>query len=176
MGSPSEKLKETIHFVCRKTGTGSKVLGAVRLQKILWNFDLRSFQATGYACTGAVFVRGFRGPYAPLASEAIVQLVRERRFFADTTKFFDNDKARLVGKGETNKSLFSSRELAWLQEAMREICDDRSTGSVDGKWHEVAWRIARLGEEIPFEATAVTIVRPSKEAIEAFKNDLHLAR
>jgi len=93
---PSEKLKETIHFVCRTLGRKSGVLGAVKLQKILWYFDARAYLATGYACTGAAFFRGFHGPYAPQVREAIVQLVRERRFFSNTTQFYDNDNARFL--------------------------------------------------------------------------------
>ena len=171
---PTEKLKEAVHFVCRSMATQPDLVGAVKLQKILWYFDVRAYQATGQTATGAVFVKGLYGPYTPEVGVAISQLVSEGRFFADTDKFFDNEKARLIGKGET-KSLFTDRELCWLADTTKEICADHSAASISEESHGPVWRMARLGEEIPFEATAVTLVHPSKEALELAKKDLELA-
>jgi hypothetical protein len=174
--APSEKLKEAVHFVCRTMATRPDLLGAVKLQKILWYFDVRAYVATGQTATGAVFVKGLHGPYTPEVDDAISQLVSEGRFFADTDTFFDNEKARLIGKGETRKSLFTDRELRWLAETTKEICEDHSATSIRERLHGPVWRMARFGEVIPFEATAVTLVRPSTEALELAKKDLGLAR
>jgi hypothetical protein len=175
MDASSQKLKEAVHFVCRRMATRPELLGAVKLQKILWYVDVRSYGVTGKTVTGAVFVKGKYGPYTPAAAPAIRELVREGRLNADTEQYFDNEKMRLIGNGETNKTILTARELCWLDEITEEICECHTAASISEKSHGSIWQMAAYGEEIPFEATAVTLVRPSQEAVELASKDLSLA-
>jgi hypothetical protein len=175
MNSVSRKLTEAIHYVCRRMATRPEQLGAVKLQKILWYVDVRSYGATGKTVTGALFVKGKYGPYTLAATPAIRELVRERRLHADTEEYFDNEKTWLIGKGETNKTVFSARELTWLEEVTKDICECHTAQSISEKSHGPIWQMASYGEEIPFEATAVSLVHPSQEAVELARKDLSLA-
>jgi len=175
MDISDEKLKEAIHYICRRMATRLELLGAVKLQKILWYVDVRSYGITGNTVTGAVFVKGTYGPYTLAAGPAIHQLVREGRLHADTEEFYDNEKTRLIGKGETNKTVFSARELKWLEEITEDVCECHTAQSISERSHGPIWQMASYGEEIPFEATAVTLVRPSSEAVELARKDLSLA-
>jgi hypothetical protein len=37
------KLREAVHFVCKKMALDTAKLGAVKLQKIIWYFDVKSY-------------------------------------------------------------------------------------------------------------------------------------
>ena len=175
MDTVSQRLKEAVHYVCRRMATRPELLGAVKLQKILWYVDVRSYGATGKTVTSAVFIKGKYGPYTLAATPAIRELVREHRLHADTDEYYDNEKTRLIGKGETNKTVFSARELTWLEEITKDICECHTAQSISEKSHGPIWQMASYGEEIPFEATAVSLVRPSQEAVELARKDLSLA-
>jgi hypothetical protein len=175
MDTSSQKLTEAVHYICRRMATRPELLGAVKLQKILWYVDVRSFGVTGKTLTGALFVKGKYGPYTLAATAAIHQLVREGRLHADAEEYYDNEKARLIGKGETNKVVFSTRELSWLEEITKDVCECHTAQSISDRSHGPIWQIAAYGEEIPFEATAVSLVRPSQEAVELARKDLSLA-
>jgi hypothetical protein len=175
MDTVSQKLKEAIHYICRRMATRCELLGAVKLQKILWYVDVRSYGVTGKTVTAAAFVKGTYGPYTLAATPAIRELVREGRLHVDTEQYHDNEKARLIGKGETKKAVLSTRELGWLEEVTKDICECHTAASISEKSHGPIWQMAAFGEEIPFEATAVSLVRPSQEAVELASKDLSLA-
>jgi hypothetical protein len=150
-------------------------LGAVKLQKILWYFEARSYVLTGSPAVGATFVKGHYGPFTREIEPVVRELVAARRLYAGSTEFYDNEKAVFIGKGETDRSVFSDRELRWLEEITLDICESHTAASISEKSHGPIWRMASLGEEIPIEAVAIRIKPASPAATEAAKHDLEIA-
>ncbi len=169
------KLREAVHFVCKKMALRPEKLGAVKLQKIIWYFDVKSYLSTGRAATGATFVKGKYGPYTREIGDVVDDLVSAGRLFADTEEFFDNEKTRLIGKGETDISVFSDKERRWLDEISTDICENHTAASLSERSHGAVWRMAQYGEVIPFAATAIRLRRPSPETLAAVKKELGLA-
>jgi hypothetical protein len=168
-------LKEIVHYICKRMALQPEKLGAVKLQKIVWYFDVRSYGLTGQVVSGAKFVKGRYGPFTRDLSGAVLTLVSEGRLFADTTDYFENEKARFIGKGTTDETLFNERQLRWLDEIITDVCENHTADSISERSHGLVWRMARLGEEIPFAATVVSLKRPSKEAVELAREDLSSA-
>jgi hypothetical protein len=150
-------------------------LGAVKLQKIIWYFDVKSYLFTGKTATGATFIKGQYGPYTKEIGEVVKELVTTDRLFTDSEEFYDNEKTRFIGKGQTDLSVFSDKEQRWLDEISTDICEDHTAGSVSERSHSAVWRMANYGELIPFPATAVQLRRPSPETIAKTKKELGLA-
>lgn len=173
--APKAKLREAVHFVCKKMALQPDKLGAVKLQKIIWYFDVKSYLFTGKTATGATFIKGKFGPYTKEIGDVVKELVKADRLFTDSEEFYDNEKTRFVGKGETDLSVFSDKEQRWLDEISTDVCEDHTAGSISERSHGAIWRMARYGELIPFAATAVQLRRPSAEAIEKTKKELGLA-
>jgi hypothetical protein len=168
----SSKLIEAVHFVCKKMALESHKLGAVKLQKIIWYFDVKSFLFTKKTVTGATFTKGEFGPYSLEIGEAVRKLVAEDRLFMDTEDYFGNDKARFVGKGLTDLLLFSDEERRWLDEITTDICENHTADSISERSHGAIWRMAEYGEVIPFAATAICLRKPSAQSVEAVRKEL----
>jgi hypothetical protein len=167
-----KKLKEAVHFVTKKMALEPHKLGAVKLQKTIWYFDVKSYSFTGKTATGAIFTKGEFGPYAVAIGEVVRQLVAEDRLFTDTEDYYGNEMARFIGKGPTDLSVFTDKEKRWLDEISTDICENHTAASVSERSHGAIWRMAELGEIIPFAATATLLRKPSAEAIEAIKKEL----
>jgi hypothetical protein len=175
ISDPAAKLREAVHFVSKKMALEPHKLGAVKLQKIIWYFDVKSYSLTGKTATGAVFTKGEFGPYAVAIGAAVLQLVAQDRLFTDTEDYFGNDKARFIGKGSTDLSVFTDKEKRWLDEITTDICESHSAASISERSHGAIWRMAQYGETIPFEATVSLLRKPSAEAVEEVKKELGLA-
>ena len=169
------KLKEAVHFVCKKMALEPRKLGAVKLQKIVWYFEVKSYLFTRQPATGATFTKGEFGPYSIQIGKAVRELVAEDRLYTDTEDFYGNEKARFVGKGSTDASVFSEKEKRWLEEITTDVCENHTAGSISERSHGAIWRMAEYGETIPFAATVFIIRHPSAEAIDAVKRDLGIA-
>jgi len=169
------KLREAVHFVCKKMALEPAKLGAVKLQKIIWYLDVRSYGLTGRTVTGATFVKGQYGPYTREIGSAVKELVSADRLFTDTEEFFDNEKTRFIGKGATDMSVFSDRERRWLDEISQDICEGHTAGSISDRSHGAIWRMARFGEVIPFAATTIKLRAPSAETIATIRKEFGTA-
>jgi hypothetical protein len=169
------KLREAVHFICKKMALEPHKLGAVKLQKIIWYFDVKSYLLTGRTATGATFTKGEFGPYTTDIRKVIQELVADDRLFTDTDDYHGNEKARLIGKGSTDLSVFSEKEKRWLEEITTDICENHSAASISERSHGAVWRMAAYGEKIPFAATATRLRKPSAEAVEAIKRELDVA-
>ena len=180
MIAPSEslvdraKLREAVHFVCRKYASQTEKLGAVKLQKVIWYFDVRSYQFRE-PLTGANFKKGEFGPYTTDISYVVNELVRSDRLYTDTEQFFDNDKTRFIGQGPSDLSAFSERQRRWLDEISDDVCENHTAGSVSERTHGPIWKMAIYGEQIPFEAAIIRLRGPSAEAVDTMRKELGLA-
>ena len=173
----ARKLREAVHFVCKKMAHEPEKLGAVKLQKILWYFDVWSFVMTGSTFTGAVYIKKDYGPYTTAIHAIVNDLKRLGRLHTDVDdEYYGNEKAVFVGKGSTDLSVFTERERRRLEEITVDICESHSATSISEKSHGPVWRMSTLGEEIPFEAAAIKLFPASTETIELIRRDLDLAR
>ena len=170
-----DKLREAVHFVCKKMALRPEKLGAVKLQKIIWYFDVKSYLFTGKTVTGATFVKGYYGPYTREIGMVVEELVSADRLYTDTEEFFDNEKTRFIGKGTTDLSLFSEKERRWLDEISTDVCENHTANSISERTHGAIWKMAQYGEAIPFAATAMKLRKPSPETVATVKKDLGLA-
>jgi uncharacterized protein YwgA len=170
-----QKLKEVVHFVCKEMALEPEKLGAVKLQKIVWYFDVKKYITTMHTFTGASFVKSEFGPYSYDVKNALNDLVNEGRVHQNSQDHFGYEKAKLIGIGSTDLSVFSDNEIRWLEEITKEICDNNTAASISEKTHGPIWRMASLGEPIPFQATAIRLLKPSKEALEDAQKELGLA-
>jgi hypothetical protein len=168
------KLREAVHFVCKKYALQTGKLGAVKLQKVIWYFDVKCTRMNRSSFTGATFTKSEFGPCSRDIEAVLRELAASDRVHADTEDHHGTDKARLIGKGATDLSVFSERELRWLDEISSDICDNHTAESVSERSHGPIWRMAACGEPIPFEAAVVPLRRPSPQDIEAIRQALEL--
>jgi hypothetical protein len=145
----------------------------VKLQTILWYFDAQSYFFTGKTSTGAKYIKKEHGPFSFEIPKAIEKLVLAKRLFTDENPDHHGlEKAEYFAKGQTNTSVFDSRELRWLDELIKDVCENHTAASISEKTHGCVWKMAQLGEEIPFAAVAVRFRPPSQETKDRLKSEL----
>lgn len=167
-----KKLKNAVHYICRKMGAEPDKLGLTKLHKILWMTDVKSFQIKAKAFTGGKYIRMDHGPFMQGLNQVLSTLVNEGKLYADKTDFHGYEKARLIGKGAPDTSLFSERELRWLDEHIDFICYTQTATTASDKTHGRMWRLLENGEPMPFEAEIIRFLKASPETIKWAKNEL----
>ena len=157
-----EKLKETVHFVCRHAPS-PELLGAVKLHKILWLLDGEIFRIWGQSSTGERYIKKPWGPWSTHADKVIHELEHEGRLRVEEVDYFEKPKKQYYAKGESNESLFKPRELRVLRDAIEIVCLEHTAESISDKTHDRIWEIAELNEEIPHHALLVKNLLPITE-------------
>lgn len=149
----TDKFAALVHYIVHSCDP--KQLGAIRLNKALWYIDVLAYQTTGVPVTGETYRRRQFGPVPgsimpvldTLARDGKI-LIKRAEYAYETTKFFsleDPDEAALT----TAEKRLASVVLDALLE--------RSANAISERTHDVIWRAARDGEEIPLYATLVAV-------------------
>jgi uncharacterized phage-associated protein len=147
-----KKFKELILYVSEKLFADPK-FGAVKLNKVLYFSDFLAFAKLGKPITGATYQKLEQGP-------APKQLLPARRELeaSDDAEWVDRaylggyTQIRVIPKREADITKFTADEIAIVDRVIDEL-RNRSAAEVSALSHEaVGWRIAQLGQEIPYES------------------------
>lgn len=152
------KLKETVHFICWKAS--GLTLGSIRLSKIIFCADRYTYISTQAPMIADEYIRGDQGPYLKDLRQAIAELAEERKLGIKklrmgTRNFKDY---QLVKSPEIH--ILTEEEQALLERLTHTVCTDYSAEEISEATHNIAWKMAGVGEKIPLAAQLV--VGPSK--------------
>jgi Protein of unknown function (DUF4065) len=154
-----QKFKRLVHYIIWKVGRHDW-FGATKLNKILWFVDARAYVLTGKPITGETYARGEFGPIPKHIIPIQNELERER-----TIRITKEGKlTRLVALTPAQPSWFSTEELQSINWWINHIDKNHTAASISEETHDYAWRIAKMGEELPLFAYRVArIQEPSEE-------------
>jgi uncharacterized phage-associated protein len=145
-----EKFKALVQYVCYRCVDPSK-LGATKLNKILWFADVLHFVEYGKPITGETYVKRQFGPAPRHVLNVLDELqqenklvIREREFTYDVRMFMAREKPDI--------SAFTPEQVSLVDWVMEQICDRHTATSISEATHDVIWKLAEVGEEIPYEA------------------------
>ena len=144
------KFKAIIHYVCDKAGSDPSVLGAIKLNKVLWYSDAINYMVTGSSITGEMYVKRQHGPVPKHIPAAIEELIKEKKIVrgkVDHFGFMKNEYHVIV---DVDKSIFSANEISLIDEAFEHVCLKNTAKSISEETHGIIWQIAEMGEEIPY--------------------------
>ena len=144
------KLKELILLICRECRDPEK-LGAVKLQKILWYSDGRSFTMTGEPITGETYIKGQYGPISPASNALMRELESEGKLVIQDVEFHGKTKKEYIAKADADRTLFTDKELSFVMENIKNICEDHTASSISERSHNLVWEMADMHEPIPYE-------------------------
>ncbi|MEE9303803.1 MAG: Panacea domain-containing protein [Thiotrichaceae bacterium] len=172
MAQGSAKLKEIVHYICRKKALHPEQLGAVKLHKILWYTDIRSYRITGETLTGASYKRMQQGPFANELNDVVTELAKEQKLTVREVEYFEYDKYEFVGKGTPDISMLEDRQIRWIDEQIDAICEGHTATSISEKTHDKMWQGAEMHESLPVSAAAIRFIEPGQEAIDWARSEL----
>ena len=161
-----DKFKALVLYVVWRT-SDARDFGATKLNKVLWFSDARSFEAYGKSITGETYVRQKFGPVPrhilPILTElqeaGLIQASSERHFYYEVTRYNAHQPP--------DTSIFSADELGLIDWWVKHVTEEHTATSISEKSHDYAWKIAKMGEELPFHAFLASRVRqPRDEELE----------
>ncbi len=143
-----DKFKNLVHYVC-SISPNPKVLGATKLNKILWYSELNSFLSLGKPITGAKFVKRQFGPVAKATLPVLENLRSEGAIVIIDTEYFGKPKKEYISLRKPDLSAFTADEVSIVAEVTKIICEKHTASSISAASHDDIWQMAEIGEEIP---------------------------
>lgn len=147
------KLKALVHYVCH-IAPDSRKLGATKLNKILFYSDTNAYLERGKPITGETYIKHQYGPISRHVNKALQDLESERAiriaentgrygFETYTIKFYASLRAPSI-------DCFAPEEINIVDDVVRVICNEHSARSISEASHDIVWKNAEIGEEIPY--------------------------
>ena len=145
-----ETLVEAIHYVCELASPNPEQLDQIKLNKVLWYADARSYMRTGESITGAAYLRKPFGPVARGNLPAVEML--EKRGALRRGKVASGS-----GHWNTHFDVIEPFARKNLTESDIEIIDDvyksvvagHTSMGVSERTHGEIWQLADRDERLP---------------------------
>ena len=130
--------------------------GAVKLNKILYFSDFMSYARTGQPITGAEYVKQKNGPVPKRLVPVREGLEAKKEAAIQKRKSLSGyEQHRLVALREPKLSHFSAEEITFVDRVI-ETLEARNASEVSEISHNRIWRVASMGQPIPYEAVFVS--------------------
>ena len=144
------RLKEAILYVCQKASE-MEFFGAIKLNKILWRADFRSYAERQIPVTGRQYQRLAMGP-APVEMPPVVNdLLRTGAIVIERRRVGRHEERRHIAKAAPVLRAFSPEDLDYLGEAIEHY--RYLTGSeASDESHGVAWKTREDGDPMPYQS------------------------
>lgn len=147
-----DKLKTLVHYVCWKVKNPAD-LGAIKLNKVLWVSDLRSFVERGQPITGERYVKRQLGPVPFSILGVVKELQQEHKLVVRQNESYGNPKTDYIAlKRPDIGSVFTADEISLIDDAIHFVCHRHTAMGISERTHDVIWKLAEIGEDIPYEA------------------------
>ena len=164
-----EKFKSAIHYVCHKADDPS-VLGAIKLNKVLWYSDAINYVVSGKSITGETYLKRQFGPVPKHVLSAVEQLISERKIARGRVDHFGYMKTEYISIQEPDLTPLTGADVERINEAFDHVCLNHTARSISEETHGEIWDMALMGEEIPYETVLVS------QLAEIDENDVTWAR
>lgn len=144
------RLKEAVLYVCSRSN-GMERFGAVKLNKILWRADFRSYHIRATAVTGRQYQRLPMGPAPVEMPPIIAEMLREKIIEIERHQVGAYVERRHVALVDPVLNLFSKDDIEFLDESISHYWNMTGIESSDQS-HGVAWKTRENGDPIPYQA------------------------
>jgi len=147
----TDRLKTLVHYVCFLAKDPS-VLGATKLNKILWYSDVITYRERGKSLTGETYIKHFYGPVPKHIDSVIQKLQDEKKLAVREVGAWGYPKKEFFALSRPELSAFDPEEISIVNEVANYIFDRHTASSISNLSHDEIWKSAELGEEIPIYA------------------------
>jgi len=149
------KLRELILYVVSRCSNDPR-FGAIKLNKILYYVDFYAFGWTGKSVTGSQYQRLPNGPAPKHLVPVRDEMIEKGELETGARLLLNGEKqTRFSGKRPADVSLFTSRELALVQEVIDSL-EELTAKEVSDKSHGRAWKNLPDGTLIPYQAVFIS--------------------
>jgi hypothetical protein len=144
------RLKEAVLYVCQKASE-MEFFGAIKLNKILWRADFKSYAERQVPVTGRQYQRLSMGP-APVEMPPVVNdLLRSDAIVIERRQVGRHVEKRHIAKVAPVLRAFSAEDLDYLDEAIEHYRYLTGSEASDDS-HGVAWKTREDGDPMPYQS------------------------
>ncbi len=146
----TRKYQAVVHYICDKASANPSVLGAIKLNKVLWYSDTVNYKIHGKSITGEVYVKRQHGPVPKNILRLIDSLVEGGVIARGKVDHFGFLKNEYIAIKDADLSLLSAEEVSLIDAAFEHVCLNHTAKSVSAETHGRIWQLAEMGEEMPY--------------------------
>jgi len=143
------KFKTLVHYICWKVEDPRR-LGATKLNKILWFSDLLTYLNFNAPVTGARYVKRQFGPVPVALLPVVEELRNDGKLAVRDVEYFGKPKREYFALETPDVSSFSPEEISLIDSIIQSVCEDHTASSISELTHNEAWKMAEIGEDLPF--------------------------
>jgi hypothetical protein len=153
--NPRQRMWELILHIAKASIYDGKY-GKTKLYKILYKSDFTAFRLLGRPITGAKYVRLLNGPIPDNIDELLSDMVASGDAKWEARPIPDRKpQMRVVAQREPDYTLFSARDIAFVDEVIRDLWNSSGTDAAD-ETHGIVFQVLQLKEAIPYEASIIS--------------------
>lgn len=166
-----DKMRAVILRACHTCAPDD--LGAVKLNKVLYYFDMISYAHRRVSVTGATYRKRPNGP----TSDQLLFLLRDMEAAGDieirNVDYHGYEKKEYIAKATEPINVLNEDELGLLDDVIDFVCRQNSAKSISEYSHSLPWEMAEMGGVIPYHSAMLLIPsQPSPEAFEAVQKGM----
>ena len=147
----TDRLKTLVLYICYLAKDPS-VMGATKLNKILWFSDVLSYRDRGESLTGETYIKHLYGPVPKHIDSIIKNLQDEKKLAVREVDAWGYPKKEFFALSKPELSGFDPEEISIVNEVANYIFDNHTATSISSLSHDGILQSAELGEEIPVYA------------------------
>lgn len=146
-----DKLHHLTHYIISRCDEPS-VLGATKLNKILWFSDAWAYMRLGSPITEARYEKRQFGPVPSGILNVQNNLVKNGRIILRQGAYGGYPQTQFVSLTTPDINGFSGPQISLVDSIISDICHNHTAASISQASHDIVWDAAELGEEIPLYA------------------------
>ena len=160
-----DKMRAVILRACHSCD--AQDLGAVKLNKVLYYYDMISYAHHRYSVTGAVYRKRPNGPTSDQLLFVLRDMARDGEIEIRTVDYFGYMKKEYHAKIDEPEHVLNDAEKSLLDDVIDFVCTRNTAKSISEYSHSLPWEMAEMGGVIGYE-TAMLLF-PSQPSPEAFE-------
>ena len=143
-----EKFKDLVHYVCAAC-SDTELLGAIKLNKILWLSELLSYLNDGQSLTGENYLKRQFGPVPGHILSVLEELESEQKILVRNVTQYGRPKREFISLEEISIDWLSVGQLKMIDDVIEDICQNHTASTVSKFSHTQVYDAAKTGENIP---------------------------
>jgi len=147
------KLDALVHYICARCEKPG-LLGATKLNKVLWYSDVFAYAQDGQSITGAVYVKQQFGPVPKGIMGARARLEASGAIMETKALSHGYSQTQFIACKPADISIFTAAQISLVDSVLEAVCTNHTASSISRLSHDSIWDSAALGEEIPMAAAA----------------------
>ena len=163
--TPSEvKLRELILHIAHKS-EGDQNFGKVKLYKLLFFCDALAYLRFGKSITGYRYCRMGEGPAPDKIQDVLKRMVKDTQLAIRPTEFYQYGQQRPFALRLPDLNKLSGREVDIADDLISKFWTKTGKAMSLFSHRYIGWKLAKMGERIPFQVALGGNREPSIEEI-----------